>query len=91
MIEAAKELGFDEDAAKQLVTQTLYGSAALLRHAEKSPDELIKQVASKGGTTEAVSRVARPATEAARAPSLRLLFAPTLLPRKRLKLTTPAP
>ncbi|MFC1480515.1 pyrroline-5-carboxylate reductase [Candidatus Omnitrophota bacterium] len=52
MIDAARDAGFDERAAKEMVVQTLYGSAALLKSTGSSPEELIKKVASKGGTTE---------------------------------------
>lgn len=57
MIEAGRKLGFGEVAARELVIQTLYGSAVLLRKGEASPSELIKKVASKGGTTEAALNV----------------------------------
>jgi pyrroline-5-carboxylate reductase len=57
MISAGKKAGLDEAAAKELVVQTLYGSALLLRNAEVSAEELIKKVASKGGTTEAALSV----------------------------------
>lgn len=57
MMEAGKDLGFGEVAIRELVVQTLYGAAVLLRGAKESPDELIKKVASKGGTTEAALTV----------------------------------
>ncbi len=57
MIEAGMEAGLDGRASRELVAQTLYGSAALLRDAESSPAELIGKVASKGGTTEAALSV----------------------------------
>jgi pyrroline-5-carboxylate reductase len=53
MIEAGKRMGFDEAMASLLVKQTMLGSFHLINNAEKSLDELIKAVASKGGTTEA--------------------------------------
>ena len=53
MVEAGKQMGFDEATASMLVKQTMLGSFHLLNTAEKSLDELIKAVASKGGTTEA--------------------------------------
>jgi pyrroline-5-carboxylate reductase len=53
MIEAGKEMGFDEATSSMLVKQTMLGSFHLLNTANKSLDELIKAVASKGGTTEA--------------------------------------
>jgi pyrroline-5-carboxylate reductase len=55
-IEAAKKLGFNDDTAAKLVTQTLLGSAHLLQQSGKSPEELRKMVTSPGGTTaEAIS------------------------------------
>ena len=53
MIEAAKSEGISESEAKELVAQTLYGSSLLLKESSSSAGELIKKVASKGGTTEA--------------------------------------
>lgn len=57
MIEAGRRLGFDEALAAQLVKQTMLGSFHLLNNSEKSLDELIQAVASKGGTTEAALTV----------------------------------
>ena len=57
MIDAGVEMGFEGDTVKELVVQTLYGSAALMRDAESLPAELIRKVASKGGTTEAALAV----------------------------------
>ncbi len=56
MIEAGKQMGFDESVAALLVKQTMLGSFHLINTADKSLDELIKAVASKGGTTEAALR-----------------------------------
>lgn len=56
MMQAGKELGFSESVAGLLVKQTMLGSFHLLNSSEKSPDELIAAVASKGGTTEAALR-----------------------------------
>ncbi|MEA5140350.1 pyrroline-5-carboxylate reductase [Arcicella rigui] len=53
MIEAGKKMGFEESMSSLLVKQTMLGSFHLINNAEKSLDELIKAVASKGGTTEA--------------------------------------
>jgi pyrroline-5-carboxylate reductase len=53
MIEAGKQMGFDESVASLLVKQTMLGSYHLINNADRSLDELIKAVASKGGTTEA--------------------------------------
>ncbi len=53
MIDAGKKMGFDESVASLLVKQTMLGSFHLMNAAEKTLDELIIAVASKGGTTEA--------------------------------------
>ena len=57
MVEAGKQMGFDQHTAEILVKQTMLGSFHLLNTADKSLDELIKSVASKGGTTEAALSV----------------------------------
>ena len=57
MIEAGKQMGFDESVAVMLVKQTMLGSFHLINNANKSLDELIRAVASKGGTTEAAFAV----------------------------------
>lgn len=51
-IRAAKTLGFSEKVATDMVVSVFNGSLALLRE-NNNISELIKQVASKGGTTEA--------------------------------------
>ncbi|QKZ11967.1 pyrroline-5-carboxylate reductase [Spirosoma sp. KUDC1026] len=56
MIEAGKQMGFTDSVATILVKQTMLGSYHLINNADKSLDELIKAVASKGGTTEAALR-----------------------------------
>lgn len=56
MIDAGKKMGFDEGMASLLVKQTMLGSYHLINNAEQSLDDLIKAVASKGGTTEAALR-----------------------------------
>jgi pyrroline-5-carboxylate reductase len=53
MIEAGKKMGFDEGTSAMLVKQTMLGSYHLMNSSNKSLDELISAVASKGGTTEA--------------------------------------
>ena len=57
MVEAGKQMGFDQHTAEMLVKQTMLGSFHLLNTADKSLEELIKAVASKGGTTEAAITV----------------------------------
>jgi pyrroline-5-carboxylate reductase len=51
IIDKAAEAGIDEAAARNLVAQTLIGSAHMLRDAGKTPQELIDMVCSPGGTT----------------------------------------
>lgn len=53
MIDAGMQMGMDEATASILVKQTMIGSYYLINDAQKSLDDLIKAVASKGGTTEA--------------------------------------
>lgn len=53
MIAAGKQLGMDEAMASLLVKQTMIGSYHLMNNSDKSLDELIASVKSKGGTTEA--------------------------------------
>lgn len=57
MISAGREMGLDEGTARELVEQTLYGAARLMREEKSSPGELITKVASKGGATEAALSV----------------------------------
>lgn len=57
MVEAGKKMGFDQHTSEMLVKQTMLGSFHLMNTADKSLDELIKAVASKGGTTEAALSV----------------------------------
>ena len=56
MVEAGKQMGFDDAISALLVKQTMLGAYHLINTADKSLDELIKAVASKGGTTEAALR-----------------------------------
>ena len=53
MIEAAIKVGMNAEMAEILVKQTLVGAAEMLDKSPKKTAELIKTVASKGGTTEA--------------------------------------
>lgn len=57
MIEAGTALGLEPHVANALVKQTMLGSYHLLEHADRTPEELIKAVMSKGGTTEAAFKV----------------------------------
>ncbi|SNC63941.1 pyrroline-5-carboxylate reductase [Hymenobacter gelipurpurascens] len=56
MIRAGQELGFSESVAGLLVKQTMLGAFHLLNNSDQSLDQLIANVASKGGTTEAALR-----------------------------------
>lgn len=53
MIKAGVKMGIDENLSKLFVTQTMIGAYHLINNSDKNLDELIKEVASKGGTTEA--------------------------------------
>ena len=53
MIDNSVEQGIDPKASKELVFQALKGASEMLCKSERSPDELIKMVASPKGTTEA--------------------------------------
>jgi pyrroline-5-carboxylate reductase len=57
MTEAGVKLGIEPSVASMLVKQTMLGSFHLLNQATQTPEELIKAVASKGGTTEAAFNV----------------------------------
>jgi pyrroline-5-carboxylate reductase len=49
---AARELGFSEDDARNLVEKTFAGATALLDASDVGPAELRRRVTSPGGTTE---------------------------------------
>lgn len=53
MIKAGTDMGIEENLSKLFVQQTMLGAYHLINNSEKSLEELIKDVASKGGTTEA--------------------------------------
>ncbi|WP_027407690.1 pyrroline-5-carboxylate reductase ProI [Anoxybacteroides tepidamans] len=53
MEQAADEIGLDRAIAKDLILQTLIGSAHMLKATKKHPASLRKEVTSPGGTTEA--------------------------------------
>lgn len=52
-IDAAVALGLDPATARTLVTETMAGAAEVLRERGESPPELVRKVATPGGTTEA--------------------------------------
>lgn len=53
IIKEGTRLGLDEETAKRLATQTMGGTATMVTESLLSIDELIRAVASPGGTTEA--------------------------------------
>lgn len=53
MMEAAEKLGFSNEDATTLVSQTFKGSVELFNQSEISPNKWMEMVASKGGTTQA--------------------------------------
>ena len=59
MIEAAKNMGFDESLASLLVLQTMHGAYHVINNSDTDLQTLINKVSSKGGTTEAAFKVLR--------------------------------
>jgi pyrroline-5-carboxylate reductase len=57
LIEAGVEMGLDEHVASILAKQTMIGTFNLINNGQKTLDDYIKSVASKGGTTEAALTV----------------------------------
>jgi pyrroline-5-carboxylate reductase len=57
LAEAAVDIGLSPENADQLVKQTILGAAHLIDESGESPAELIRKVASKGGTTDKALRV----------------------------------
>lgn len=53
MAESAAKNGIPYEVALRLATETMHGAAHMMRESGKTPDELIAQVSSKGGTTVA--------------------------------------
>ena len=53
MVQAGEKLGMSQEMAKELACETMLGSYHLVKDSDTSFDDLIKAVASKGGTTEA--------------------------------------
>ena len=53
MIKAGTEMGIEENLAKLFVKQTMLGAYHLINNSDINLEELINDVASKGGTTEA--------------------------------------
>lgn len=57
MEKSAGKIGLEPELAKQLIVQTLLGTAAMLTKSEKPSFQLRREVTSPGGTTEAGIRV----------------------------------
>lgn len=57
VIKSARKIGLSDDVARQIVLQTIYGSAKMMKDSKEDLDQMIKNVASKGGTTEAALEV----------------------------------
>lgn len=53
MIKAGTQMGIDENLSKLFVKQTMLGAYHLIKNSDKNLEDLIEDVASKGGTTEA--------------------------------------
>lgn len=80
MIEAGILLGIPRDVATELITQTMVGSARMLRDTGRHPVELRESVTSPGGTTIAAIRVLE--QERVRAAFLNAIEAATLRSRE---------
>jgi pyrroline-5-carboxylate reductase len=59
LIDAGIQLGLDEHVASILAKQTMLGSFNLINNGQKTLEEYIQSVASKGGTTEAALQTFR--------------------------------
>lgn len=59
LVAVSIELGFSEAEAELLLQQTMAGASALWNETAFSPAKLIREVASRGGTTEAALQVYR--------------------------------
>jgi pyrroline-5-carboxylate reductase len=57
MVEASKKLGLSPDISEKIIKQTIYGSAKMALTEDRDLDQLISDVASKGGTTEAALEI----------------------------------
>ncbi|RMZ57858.1 pyrroline-5-carboxylate reductase [Chryseobacterium nematophagum] len=57
MIKAGIEMGIEENLSQLFVKQTMLGAYHLINNSDKSLEELINDVASKGGTTEAALKM----------------------------------
>ena len=50
---AAQKLGFSKSQSRDLISSTMLGSILLMQETRKEPNKLAKEIAVKGGTTEA--------------------------------------
>jgi pyrroline-5-carboxylate reductase len=57
LIDAALQVGFSLDTAKDMAVQTIYGTAKLVRETGADPADLRRRVTSPGGTTAAALAV----------------------------------
>ncbi len=57
MAKAASEMGLEKHLSERLSTQTLIGAGALLKHSPVGLEQLISEITSPQGTTEAALRV----------------------------------
>ena len=57
MADAAVKIGLSPEEAAEMVSQTILGAAHLMQESDTSPAELIRNVASRGGTTERALQV----------------------------------
>jgi len=57
LMQAGRELGLSEAAARLLTLETFHGAALLARQGDEPPAVLRERVTSKGGTTERALRV----------------------------------
>lgn len=53
LIDVGIKNGLDPEISKKLVIETMIGAGVTIKKSEENPDDLIKKVASRGGTTEA--------------------------------------
>lgn len=57
LIDAALQVGFSLDTAKDMAVQTIYGTAKLVKETDADPADLRRRVTSPGGTTAAALAV----------------------------------
>lgn len=57
LVDISVRLGLKKETAEKLVNHTAQGSARMVIETEEKPEDLIKKVASKGGTTQAALEV----------------------------------